>query len=494
MGLKTPLPNIACIFLRIYRPTLQSSPAYTFLTIAAIMKGNPVNSLASYKVKDESMSKNTSKRSYKELLTTLGPAILLIVAGFWVAYQFVAPPPPKKIVISTGSKSGTYFKIAQQYRDALAEEGIELEIINSSGSGENIGRLLNKQVDIAFIQGGTGNHEKSLFSLGSLYYEPLWIFLRKDSNVENIAGLSGLRIAIGEEGSGTRILAKQLLTLNHIENQSIELLALSSSAAAKALIQSDIDAVMMVASADSKVVQQLLRNGQVKLLNLQRSDAYRRLIPYLSKISLPEGIVDMEHNIPAQAVTLLAPAANLVVTEDFNSALIILLLRAADKIHSKPSVFSAEGTFPSNQFIAYPINDVAERFYSVGSPFLMRYLPFWPAVFIDRMIVMLIPLLALLLPLGKIMPPLYRWRIRSKIYRWYKELQRVDDAIHEQQLSSLQFADLSRELIQIENEVNKVKTPLSYADQVYNLLLHIDLVHKKLNARHAIVSNEDEIS
>ncbi|NOQ15413.1 MAG: TAXI family TRAP transporter solute-binding subunit [Methyloprofundus sp.] len=440
------------------------------------------------------MSQNTSKRSYKELLTTFSPAILLVIAGFWVAYQFVAPPPPKKILISTGSKTGTYFKIAKQYRDILAEEGIELEIINSSGSGENIGRLLNKQADIAFIQGGTGNHEESLLSLGSLYYEPLWIFLRKDSNVENIAGLSGLRIAIGEEGSGTRILTRQLLALNHIDSQSTELLALPSATAANGLIRSDIDAVMVVASADSKVVQQLLRSDQVKLLNLQRADAYKRLIPYLSKIILPEGIVDMEDNIPVQAVTLLAPAANLVVTEDFNSALIILLLRAADKIHSKASVFSAEGTFPSSQFIAYPINEVAERFYSVGSPFLMRYLPFWPAVFIDRMIVMLIPLLALLLPLGKIMPPLYRWRIRSKIYRWYKELQKVDDAIHGQQLSAAQFADLSRELTQIENEVNKVKTPLSYADQVYNLLLHIDLVHKKLNVGHAIVRNKDEIN
>ena len=236
----------------------------------------------------------------------------------------------------------------------------------------------------------------------------------------------------------------------------------------------------MVASVDSPVVQQLLHNKQLKLLTLHRADAYIRLIPYLSKISLPEGVIDLESNIPAQTVTLLAPTANLVISEDFSSALSVLLLRAADKIHGNGSVFSASGKFPSDQFTAYPVSDVAERFYSVGPPFLMRYLPFWPAVFIDRMIVMLIPLLALLLPLGKIMPPLYRWRIRSKIYRWYKELQEVDDAIHGQQLTLSEFAQLGIELSKIENEVNKVKTPLSYADQVYNLLLHIDLVRKKL--------------
>ena len=431
------------------------------------------------------MSKKTSKRSYKEFITTFGSAVLLIIVGFWVAYQFVAPPPPKKIVISTGSETGTYFKIAQQYRTALAEEGIELEIISSSGSGDNISRLLNKQADLAFIQGGTGKDEESLLSLGSLYYEPLWIFLGKESNIKNMADLSGQRIAIGKDGSGTQILAKQLLQLNHIDTQATELLELSSEDAAEALIQSKIDISIMVASVDSKIVQQLLRNKQVKLLTLHRADAYIRLIPYLSKISLPEGVIDLENNIPAHAVTLLAPTANLVVSEDFSSALSVLLLRAADKIHGSGSVFSAPGIFPSDQFTAYPVSDVAERFHTVGPPFLMRYLPFWPAVFIDRMIVMLIPLLALLLPLGKIMPPLYRWRIRSKIYRWYKELQEVDDAIHEQQLTLSELAQLSIELSQIENEVNKVKTPLSYADQVYNLLLHIDLVRKKLTAAEA---------
>lgn len=429
------------------------------------------------------MSNSASKRSYMDLVITFGPAILLVIAGFWFAYQFVAPPPPKKIVISTGSETGSYYKIAQQYREELAKEGIELEIISSSGSGENISRLINKQADIAFIQGGTGNNEPGLYSLGSLYYEPLWIFLGKQHKVEKIADLTGLAISIGIEGSGTRTLAKQILDLNHVENQAGKLLALSSGEAAQALIKSEIDVDIMVASSESATVQQLLKHEQLKLLDLQRADAYVRLIPYLSKVSLPEGVIDLQNNVPDQAITLLAPTANLVISEDFNPALIVLFLRAADTIHSKASIFSASGTFPSGEFTAYPINEIAERFYKVGPPFLMRYLPFWPAVFIDRMIVMLVPLLALLLPLGKIMPPLYRWRIRSKIYRWYKELQQVDDIVHGKDLSIAEFVLISRDLTQIEDQVNKVKTPLSYADQVYNLLLHIELVRNKLNAK-----------
>lgn len=428
------------------------------------------------------MTRDTSKRSYKDLITTFSPAIILIIAGFWVAYQFVAPPPPKKIIISTGSKAGNYFKIAQQYREELAEKGIELEIISSLGSGENIRRLLNGKVDLAFIQGGTGNKEQSLVSLGSLYYEPLWIFLRKGINIETISDLAGFRVSIGQEGSGTRILVNQLLELNDFDSKAADIQALSATHAKQALLNSTIDVAFMVTSSDSAIVKELLPNEQVKLLELKRADTYVRLIPYLSKISLAEGILDLKNNLPAHNVNLLAPTANLVVTKDFNPALMVLLLRTADKIHSKASIFSATETFPSSQFTAYPVNEVASRFYTVGSPFLMRYLPFWPAVFIDRMIVMLVPLLVLLLPLGKIMPPLYQWRIRSKIYRWYKELQDVDAEIHCQPLSEEQFESLAAELTRVEQEVNKVKPPLSYADQLYNLLIHIDLVRKKLNA------------
>lgn len=427
------------------------------------------------------MSNSASKRSYKDILITFGPAIALAIVGFWVAYQFVSPPPPKTIVITTGAETGTYFQIARQYRAELAKEDIELKVISSSGSGENINRLVNKEADLAFIQGGTGKEQEALSSLGSLYYEPLWIFLANKVNADKLSDLSGLRIAVGSEGSGTQILATQLLERNQISTKTAQLLAISSVDAAEALVGSQIDVAIMVGSSDSETIQKLLRNDQIKLLDLGRADAYTRLFPYLSKITLEEGIIDLNHNFPPLSVTLLAPTANLVVQEDFNPALTILLLRAAKQIHSKPSLFAAADAFPSSQFTAYPVSDVAKRFHTVGPPFLMRYLPFWPAVFIDRMIVMLVPLLALLLPLGKIMPPLYRWRIRSKIYRWYKELQRVDDQAHGKQISTTLLDELNQELTEIENEVNKVKTPLSYADQVYNLLLHIDLVRKKLN-------------
>lgn len=429
------------------------------------------------------MTGKRANRSFKELIFTFAPAIVLIVAGFWVAAQFVSPAPPKHIIIATGMKNGAYYQFAEKYRDELAREGITVEIKTSSGSKNNIALLLEKKADIAFVQGGAGNPDDALLSLGSLYYEPVWIFLNKQVLAKNLADLISLHVAIGPPGSGTRLAGEQLLARNHINRENTDLQPLSGLQAADSLSRHKIDAALFVSSAKAEAIQTLLHDPEVRLLSLYRADAYNRLLPYLSRVTLPEGIIDLHDNIPPRPIEMLAPAANLVVREDFHSALIVLFLRAAKKIHHGANLFSPPDTFPSSQLTAFPLSEVADRFYKVGPPFLMRYLPFWAAIFIDRMMVFLIPMLALMFPLFKVMPPLYRWRVRSRIYRWYRELQEIDDESFSGRLTPEQQKKFNRRLAQIEEEVIKVNTPLSYADQLYNLLLHIDLVKKKVNGQ-----------
>lgn len=408
---------------------------------------------------------------------------MLVFAGFWAAFQFVEPAPPRLITISSGSPEGAYFKYANQYKELLTKNGIELKILTSAGSSENIQRLLNNEADLAFVQGGVSekNSEGKLLSLGSLYYEPIWLFHRQSMPLSKLTELAAKKVAIGPEGSGTRTVALRLLKKNGINDKTAQLLPTTGQESASALINGEVDALFMVASPDSHIIQNLLNNPQVRLMSFQRAEAYSRLSSFLSPVQLPQGIVDLKQNIPDQNVTLLVPTANLAVQKDFHPALSVLLLQAAKKIHHDATFFSTKGEFPNRLGLEFPLSDVAERYYKNGPPFLMRFLPFWAAIMIDRMVVMLIPLIALLFPLFKIMPPLYRWRVRSKIYRWYRELQVVDDSVHGQLLTAAQKQKSIKELARIENEVNKVKTPLSYADQVYNLLLHIDLVRKKVN-------------
>lgn len=422
-------------------------------------------------------SERTSK---KDSIVTIAIAIVLIIAGFWLAYQFVEPAPPTDLTISTGSKEGAYYANALKYKELLAKQGITLNIQTSAGSTENLQRLIANETDLALVQGGLTAADSKLQSLGSLYYEPTWIFHQKDQPLNKLTDLAGKKVAIGPEGSGTRSLANLLLADNQLLKNTTILDSAGSTAVDK-LLAKEIDAAFFIGPVESPIIQRLIREPSIELISLQRTDAYHRLHPFLSKITLPEGIVDLKTNIPNTEKVLLAPTANLLMHPDFHPALSVLVLQAIQQVHKKSGIFATANQFPNSNNVTAPINDVADRFYKKGPPFLMRYLPFWTAIMIDRFIVMLIPLLALLIPLFKVLPPLYRWRISSRIYRWYESLHEVDDNIHGKELTEEQRLNFHQELSRIENEVNKVKTPLSYAEKVYHLLAHINLVRKKLN-------------
>jgi TRAP transporter TAXI family solute receptor len=423
---------------------------------------------------------SSERTSKKDSIITIALAVILLIAGFWLAYQFVEPAPPTSISISTGSDEGAYYANALKYKEVLAAQGITLNIKTSAGSSENLQRLLAGETDLALVQGGLTQTDTPLKSLGSLYYEPAWIFHQKNQTAEKLTDLANKKIAIGPEGSGTRSLASLLLDDNKLLD-NIKTLNSTGSNAVQELLAGEIDAAFFIGSIQSPVIQQLIKEPSIALASLQRADAYQRLHPFLSKITLPEGIIDLQKNIPNSEKTLLAPTANLLMHADFHPALSVLVLQAIQQVHKQSGIFSQANQFPNNQNLTAPISDVADRFYKNGPPFLMRYLPFWTAIMIDRFIVMVIPLLALLIPLFKVMPPLYQWRINSRIYRWYEALHAVDDKIHGKKLSAEERQQLDEELSHIENEVNKVKTPLSYAEKVYQLLSHIHLVRQKLH-------------
>jgi len=412
-------------------------------------------------------------------------SILVLLAGFLFTYQFVEPAPPREITIATGGASGAYYAFANRYRDVLASQGITLNVLQSAGSLENISLLETAQADAAFVQGGTGNAAQNpdLVSLGSLYFEPLWVFVRADLadlDVTKLSDLSGLKIAAGAEGSGTWAVAKQLLDANNVPSDTRDVQRLSSADAAHALMSGTLDAAFFVTSPTSPLVREMLQQPTLKLLNFDRASAYTRQYRYLSAVTLPRGVISLSADIPAQDVTLLAPAATLAVREDLHPALQTLLVRAAAEIHGSGGVFEQPGQFPSTQHVDFPLSEDARRYLENGPSFLERYLPFWAAVLADRLKVMLIPLITLMFPLAKILPPAYRWRIRSRIFRWYKDLIRIEQATLGETDGVTRQA-LLNELAVMADEVRDLHVPLSYTDEVYNLRLHIEMVMRMLS-------------
>ena len=398
--------------------------------------------------------------------------------------SFIEPAPHKELTIATGSKSQSYHNSALAYQKLLEQQNVKLNIVVTSGSTENLELLRQKKVDVAFIQGGIidNDKDKNLESLASVYYEPLWIFYKNQGyTMEYIVELIGKKIAIGSDGSGTQHLTKQVLADNGINTQNTTLLPISIDAAKEKLKTGEIDALFSVTSLSSPSIKELLEDPTVELFNIKRVKAYNQKYSFLSQLTLYEGTVDMYKNLPSEDKRMLSTTANLVCNEGLNNELTRILMKQVKKVHSHKSIFEEESQFPSLENLDTQINEEAQKYVKHGDNWLESIFPFWIASQIDRLKILLIPLLTLLFPLFKGILPLYTWSIRSKIYKWYKRVDHLEDT---ENLSKENLEENLLKVKELKTEVKQqIKVPLSYKAEYYNLLLHLDLIAKELQLK-----------
>ncbi len=426
--------------------------------------------------------------SLRDLLVTIGPMAILIAAACYFAYKLVNPFPPSHVTISTGQEGSAYAEFGKQYAASLARFGIETTLKSSQGSLDNL-RLLkdeNSDIDIAFVQSGSTEQEEAeksgLVSIGSLFTEPIWLFYRENVHLKHLSQLKGMKVNAGPAGSGVPKLFNTLLSANDVAPESVRLGALEDTPATVALVEGRIDALVFSSAPNGLLIQMLLRTPGIKLFDFSQSEAYARRFPYLSHVVLPRGIVDLGRDLPPKNYHLIAPTATLVARENLHPALINLFAQAAVKIHGGAGWFRKQGEFPNAAYTEIPVTPDAAKFYRDGAPLLQRYFPFWVANFFERMWIVIVALGALIIPLSRIVPPLYVWKVRSRIYRWYGQLRTVEQVIEEvppAKRAEVYPAQLKR-LDEIEAKVNQVSIPLSFADELYRLRSHINLVRKRI--------------
>jgi TRAP transporter TAXI family solute receptor len=408
---------------------------------------------------------------------------VLIAAGLWVAIVALSPMPPRRVTMATGPEGSAYYEVGKRYREILARQGVELRLLPTAGSVENLARLRDQQsnVDAGFLLSGTTSRKDSsgLESLGTVFYEPLWFFYRTEYRAKGIQGLRGKKISIGPEGSGTRAIALKLLSLNGISEGFAQLLPLTPQQAGEKLLRNEIDAAFMLTSWDSPVVHRLIVGKNVELASFPRTDAYIALYPFLSKLTVPAGVGDLAKNRPPADVLLFAPKASLVVRQDLHPAIQYLLLDAAEKIHSGPGIFQKTGQFPAAESIDLPLSDQARQFYKSGRPFLQRHLPFWLAVLVDRLVVLLIPLVGVIYPLVRFAPALYGMQMQRRIYRLYGELRFLEKDLGSHDAGE-NIGDLSSRLDRLEEKANRLRVPVFYSNMLYTLRMHIALVRQRM--------------
>jgi TRAP transporter TAXI family solute receptor len=416
-------------------------------------------------------------RSNWHLLTIALSAGVIVCAAVFL----LSTMPPHSIAMATGPEGGGYYEIGRQYQELLARSGVELRLVPTAGSLENLALLRDPKsgVDIALVQGGSiGKAAGELESLGTLFYEPLWIFHRGGMEGATLAALRGRKVSIGPVGSGSHALLLRLLKLNEMDQEVAELLRLPPQDAADKLLAGEIDAAALLASWDAPVVQQLITNDQVELLNLARADAYVALYPFLSKVTVPRGVGDLAKDLPPADVALFASKASLVVRKELHPAIQYLLLSTAMQIHSGVSMFHRAGRFPAAEGIELPLSREAVQFYKSGQPFLQHNLPFWMASLVGHLLVLLIPTIAVLYPMFRFLPGTYGWLMRRKIARLYGELRFLEDEITDG--GSTDRAQLTARLDWLEQQANQLRMPIAYESMMYLLRHHISIVRNRL--------------
>jgi TRAP transporter TAXI family solute receptor len=430
--------------------------------------------------------------SIRDLIASAGPIIFLVIGLLIAAYWYLQPQPPKHVTLATGPTGSAYAEFGKRYATALKANGITVELKPTSGSSENLELLRKGGADVGFVRGGSADpvadEEAGLSSLGSLFFEPIWLFYRADSahkvdkktgTLTSLTQLRGLRVNVDMPGSGLPEIMERLFKANRLGPDDVLLSNLEQAAAAEALQAGLLDAIVLSSAPQSQQVQRLLRAGDIKLMDFGQADAYSRRFPFLSAVTLPRGVVDLSKDLPPSDVSLLAATTSLLSREETHPALRQLFAQSAQTVHSGAGWFNRARDFPNTRTSELPVSPEGDRAINGTPPFWQRYLPFWASNLVERMWLVLGGLLVLMLPLSRVIPPLYQFRVRRRVFRWYARLRDIEGKVDAKQGER---DALLKELDELDRVVNKVAVPLSYADELYALRNNIYAVRKRVLA------------
>jgi TRAP transporter TAXI family solute receptor len=417
------------------------------------------------------------------LRTSAGIAALIVTAAvtLWVLFAALRPLPGRDVTIATGPPGSVYAQSAERYRKILARDGVRLRLVPTKGAVENLELLRDprSRVEVAFLQAGITSQQESpdLVSLGTMFYEPLWVFCRGSTLVEMLRDLPNVRISVGQPGSGTRPLALQLLALNNVDASKLQLTGYAPEEAARRLIAGELDVAVILAAWESSAVQTLLHAPGIELMSFKRADAYVALDSNFSKLVLPQGVADLATNRPPADVSLIASKASLVVQRGLHTALQYLLLRAAIEVHGRHGIFQRANEFPAPEEVDLPVSGEALHVYKSGPSLLQRTLPFWLAELLERLLIIVLPIVGILYPLWSLLPRFYRWQMQRRIYRLYGELRLIERTLH-RSTDSDERARMRARFEDLERRVLELKMPQSFGEMSFNLKMHMRAVRE----------------
>ncbi|MDI1259223.1 TAXI family TRAP transporter solute-binding subunit [Aquabacterium sp.] len=437
--------------------------------------------------------------SLRDMLASAGPVLLLALSLLAGTYWWLDPQPPRTVTLATGPAGSAYAEFGQRYAQALARDGIQVKLLPTDGPVGNLQALRERRADVAFVRGGSGNMGEranaDIMSLGALFYEPLWLFYRpaalngaasnnkgasQDTPLTSLTQLRGLRVNMDQPGSGVPDLMRRLLEANGLTPDAVTASEMDPDAAAQALQAGQLDVLVLVTAPESPVVQRLLKQPGIALADLPQADALSRRLPFLQTVTLPRGMVDLASELPPQSIGLLAATTALLTREDTHPALRQLFAQSAQRIHGGAGWFNGVRDFPNTRTSELPVSPEGDRAINGTPPFYQRYLPFWASNLLERMWLVIGGLIVLLLPLSRVVPPLYTYRVRQRVFRWYARLQQVEAHMED---GDADPTGLLNELDELDRVAAQITVPLAHADELYALRNNIERTRRRLLGR-----------
>ena len=449
-----------------------------------------MNIIQKTKNKMTSMAYRIMGISWRDLIVTSIPIMLLIIGVSWITLHLFSPAPPKEITILGGPAGSSFQLNAQRYAAIISKHGIKVNVVETDGSDNNLEILQNEKVkkaDVGFVQNDSSLDEKeqeiaNLISLGTVWVQPLLVLYRGDQDISYINQLKGKRVALGPEESASHKFVDQVMLENGMKTSDMTTLILEPEDAIKALVDHKVDAIFLTGELVSvERIHEIIDIPGIKVMNFEQATGYTRAFRFLSELDIPEGGFDLGRNVPNRDTKLIGTSVELIARDSLHPALSDLIIEAARQVNGQPNMFREKNEFPKLTEHRIPISEEAKRYFVSGSPFLYKKLPFWLASFLDRIVILILPLLIVLVPASKVIGPIYRWRMRSKIYKWYGELMKIEHDLT-QKISKEEGKAVFDEINEIQERVNQVNLPLAFANELYALREHIEYVKSRCNA------------
>ncbi|MGV0998661.1 MAG: TAXI family TRAP transporter solute-binding subunit [Fluviibacter sp.] len=443
------------------------------------------------------MNKNRGKRLPPKVSGNYGEILAEELMAFWsflvsnwmyilpglilaaVLIYFVRPLPPKTVRIATGQPNTTFATIGHLYEAEFKKHGVQLELVPSKGAGENMALLQSGQVDAVFTQGGLAfdDHKDEFRSLGSIAYQPLWLFYRgpevEDTDLNHF--LAHRRTSINIPGSGTRPLVEAVFQAHGITVDAPNLIGLDSTRSVQALEKGDIDAIVLVGSMESLNIQELTKTAGVHIYNFSLAEAYAKRFKYLDPVVFPRGAISFHPVSPAQDIHMLSTTVDILTTNHLHPAIQLLFLEAASDFDRNRTSFFSNGKFPAYMDNRIPESDVARRYFKEGTPLLWGYVPFWLASLFDEIWFYLLAISAIVIPAISLLPSYRKNHAVLSIESCYGQLRQIENALLKNDARA-NAATLLQQINDLSLQVRKLWVPTGNRTAYYDLRSAVNIV------------------